>query len=94
MDIKAIREFINRHPDGVVIHMVDGTSYDIPHRDWVWFTPATDMPESRVGRFATSFYVAVEGVGSLVNALLVTKVVPKKLKTQSETRPSGRRKAG
>lgn len=77
MDIKSIREFINRSPDGVTIRMVDGTVYDVPHRDWVWFTPATDMPESKVGRFATSFFVSVEGVGHLVNALLVSEVVPR-----------------
>jgi hypothetical protein len=92
MDIKAIREFINRHPEGVVIHMVDGSTYDIPHRDWVWFTPATDMSEAKVGRFSTSFYVAVDGVGSLVNALLVTKVVPRK--PQREAKTSNRRRAG
>lgn len=76
MDIRAIREFVNSHAEGVRIRMVDGTEYDVPHRDYIWFTPATEMPETKVGRFATSFYVSVEGVGRLVNALLVAAVEP------------------
>ena len=67
---------VNESPKGVIIKMIDGTLYSVPHRDWVWFTPATEMPESRVGRFATSFYVAVDGIGHLVNALLVAEITP------------------
>lgn len=73
MNISAIREFVNTHPEGILIRMVDGTKYEIPHRDFVWFTPYSGDPASR---FATSFYVAYEGVGRLVNALLVAEVTP------------------
>ena len=76
MDIRAIREFISTHPTGVVIRMGDGTEYGVPHPDWVWVTRATEMPESKVGRFATSFYVSVNGIGRLINALLIAEVVP------------------
>lgn len=88
MEIRAIREFISTHPAGVTIRMVDGTEYAIPHRDWVWFTPATEMSESKVGRFATSFYVSVNGVGRLINALLVAEVVP------IRKNPKGRKRKG
>lgn len=76
MNIIAIREFVNDHPQGVVIRMVDGREYTIPHRDYVWFTPSS----GKLGAaFATSFYVAHEGVGRLVNAFLVAEVQPLKV---------------
>jgi hypothetical protein len=78
MDPRALKEFVNTHPDGVVIRMIDGTEYEIPHRDFIWFTPGFLQPESRVGRLSTCFYVSHEGVGRLVNALLVAEVVPMK----------------
>lgn len=76
MDIRALKEYISDHPEGVLIRMVDGTVYPVPHRDYVWFTPAADAPANRGTRLATSFYVSVEGVGKLVNALLVADVGP------------------
>lgn len=76
MDIRAVREFINTHPDGVTLRMVDGTEYRVPHRDWVWATPPTRSSTGKNVQFATSFYLAVDGVGRLVNALLVSEVVP------------------
>lgn len=76
MDIRAIKEFVSDHPEGVVIRMVDGSSYTIPHRDYIWFTPAADSPANRGTRYATSFYVSVDGVGKLVNAMLVAEVHP------------------
>lgn len=76
MDANALRQFVSDHPEGVVLRMVDGKEYRIPHRDYVWFTPAYGQPESRVGRFSTSFYVSEEGVGKLVNPVLVAEVMP------------------
>lgn len=78
MDAKALKEFVNDHPEGVLIRMVDGREFRVPHRDFIWFTPAYGQPESRVGRYSTAFFVAHEGVGRLLNALLVEEVAPLK----------------
>ena len=75
MNIAAIREFVNDNPNGVLIRMIDGTEYEIPHRDYVWFTPSSGRQGTM---FATSFYVAYKGVGRLVNALLIAEVLPLK----------------
>jgi hypothetical protein len=91
MDLNAIRQFVQDNPAGVVIRMVDGTEYPIPHRDHIWFTPHSDAPENRGTRLATSFYVSVDGVGKLVNAMVVREVVPMSVKP---SRSKGRRKAG
>lgn len=76
MDIRALRGFINTHPDGVILRMVDGAEYPVPHRDWVWFTPPTQSSTGKSVQFPSSFYLAVDGVGRLVNALLVAEVIP------------------
>lgn len=77
MELKAIREFVNNHPEGVLIRMVNGTEYEIPHRDYVWFVP-TGGGDGKANRVATSFYVSHDEVGRLVNALLVAEIVPMK----------------
>jgi hypothetical protein len=75
MDVNEIRDFVNDHPDGVEFTMIDGASYKLPHRDYIWFAPAS---ASRSGgpprRFATSFYLNIDGRTRLVNALLVKHV--------------------
>ena len=76
MEARALKAFVNDHPNGVVIRMVDGREYQVPHRDFVWFTPGFGESDGRTNRLSTSFYVAEEGVGRLVNALLVAEVVP------------------
>jgi len=76
MDARVLKQFVNDHPEGVRIRMVDGTEYVVPHRDFIWFTPAYGLSDAKAGRFATCFYVAEEGIGRLVNAGLVTEVVP------------------
>lgn len=91
MEISALRQFVSDHPEGVVIRMVDGKEYTIPHRDYIWFTPGYGQPESRVGRYATSFYVSEDGTGRLVNALLVAEVLPLK-KASNGQGPSGQSK--
>lgn len=78
MDCKALRIFVEDHPQGVVIEMIDGTRYRVPHRDFIWFTPAYGRAESRVGRLATSFWLhdGERDETRLVNAMLVKDVAP------------------
>lgn len=78
MDCKALRIFVEDHPQGVVIEMIDGTRYRVPHRDFIWFTPAYGRSESRVGRLATSFWLhdSERDETRLVNAMLVKDVAP------------------
>lgn len=78
MDTNAVRTFVSDHPDGVEIFMIDGTSYRVPHRDYVWFTPAYGKSESRVGRLATSFWLHDEKKDEtrLVNAMMVKEIRP------------------
>ncbi len=72
MDINAIRGFVNEHPEGVEFVMIDGTRHKIPHRDSIWFTPAgASQSGGPPRRFATSFYLNIDGRTRLVNALLV-----------------------
>jgi hypothetical protein len=74
MDLNSLKDFVNSHPGGVRIRMVDGTKYSLPHRDYIWFTPG--QGDSRVSRNATSFYLSDNGVARLVNALLIAEVSP------------------
>ncbi len=74
MDASSIRDFVNDNPDGVLIEMVDGTVYRVPHRDYIWFTPAGSPGPSGPRRFASSFYVHTDDVTRLVNALLVASI--------------------
>lgn len=77
MDLKALRDFIGDHPHGVRIHMVDGTVYRVPHRDYVWFTPSAG-PDPRGARAGTAFWLhdPDRDATRLVNAMLVKEVVP------------------
>lgn len=88
MDVNAIRDFINEHQDGVQIHMVDGTSYRVPHRDYVWFTPSARSGAGAPKRFATSFYLSLNGQTRLINALLVSHVRPIDSKNATKRRRS------
>lgn len=90
MELKAIREFVNDHPEGVVIRMVNGTEYEIPHRDYVWFVPAGGS-DGKPSRAATSFYISHDEVGRLVNALLVSEIVP--MKRNGKSQSGGRKKS-
>lgn len=78
-DAKAIKEYVEKHPEGVRIRMIDGAAYDIPHRDFVWFFPGFGENERSVAsRWATHFFVAdAENEDYLVvNAMLVKDVAP------------------
>lgn len=79
MELDAIRNFIRDHPDGVLIRMVDGQEYPIPHRDWISFGPVQKTLSGKEVVRGTSFLIFEEpgGVSSmrLVNALLVKEVV-------------------
>lgn len=94
MDTRAVRTFINDHPDGVIIRMIDGTVFEVPHRDYVWFTPAFGEPESRVGRLSTSFWLHdhERDETRLVNALLVRDISPLK-RIGHGRKGSGRKKS-
>lgn len=90
MELKAIREFVNDHPEGVIIRMVNGMEYEIPHRDYVWFVP-TGGTDGKASRVATSFYISHDEVGRLVNALLVAEIVP--MKRNGKSHGGGRKKS-
>lgn len=57
MNVEAIRSFMDGHPDGIVVEMVDGKQFKIPHRDYVSFGPPRDVPGANRGRYATAFIV-------------------------------------
>lgn len=78
MNANDIRRIINEHPEGVLIKMVDGTKYKVPHRDWVWLTPAFGGEESRFGRFSSCFGVYDGDSLRWVNSLLVAEISPMK----------------
>ncbi len=94
MDTRAVKAFVNDNPDGVVIRMVDGTTYRVPHRDYIWFTPAFGEPESRVGRLGTAFWLhdIDRQDTKLVNSLLIKSI--EKLKRNGHAKKARRRKAG
>lgn len=77
MDAQAVRTFVNEHLEGVEIRTIDGTAYRIPHRDYVWFTPAFGQSKRRVGRLAKSFWLhdTEHEQARLINALVV-EIVP------------------
>lgn len=79
MELEAIRKFVQDHPEGAVISMIDGTRYRIPHRDYVSFGAPKEMLSGKKAITGTSFLVFETGeVASmrLVNALLVKDVYP------------------
>ena len=81
MELEAIRKYMQDHPDGMKIRMADGTTYDIPHRDWVSFGPPQKTITGKEMIKGTSFMIFEEaGVGmtamKLLNALLVIELSP------------------
>lgn len=87
MNIDALRSFVHEHPDGVRLRMIDGREFDIPHRDYASFGP----PRA-VGRAPGTSFVLwdEEGGFRLLNALLVSEVVP--LKSNGHAGGKGGRK--
>lgn len=78
MDSQAIRQFFNEHSDGVQITMIDGTVYRLPHRDYLWLTPAFGKDAQRIGRLATYFWLHDPDTDEtkLVNSMLVKELAP------------------
>lgn len=74
MDLKSIRDYVNSHPGGVTIRMVDGTVNRVPHRDYIWLGPRPEERSLR-GTHSTSFIVhTVNDEMRLINALLVAEI--------------------
>ncbi len=90
MDAKAIGTFVSEHPNGVEIHMIDGSFCHVPHRDYLWFTPAYGGSESKIGRLATSLWLhdPDRDETRLVNALLVKEILP--LQSNGKEKRKGR----
>src|SRR2546423_1287073 len=79
MDIEAIRQFLDEHPQGIRVRMIDGTEYRIPHRDYMALGPPRNLAGGGRGRSATSFIVydiSDDLRLRLVNSLLVADVSP------------------
>ncbi len=74
MDLESIRQFVQQNPEGVVVRMVDGRVYEIPHRDYITFGPERTTASARRGPHATTFIVWEGDAFFLVNALLVAEV--------------------
>ncbi|MBY0312524.1 MAG: hypothetical protein K2W85_10670 [Phycisphaerales bacterium] len=93
MDAKAIRTFIEEHPGGIAVLMIDGTVYRVPGRDWLWLTPDFSGATTKSPRPATSFYLFDEDAGHLrlVNSMLVKELQP--LKSNGNKKGKGRRKS-
>lgn len=76
MDPTTLKTFVDEHPEGVAIRMVDGKVYRIPHRDYIWFVPSHDQHKSKVRRYSAAFWLhdVEEETNRLVNAVLVREV--------------------
>ncbi len=74
MDVRALKKFVEDHPEGVRIRMVDGREFKVPHRDYVSFNPGPDSPEGRRAPYGTAFFVWKDEVPHLLNDLLVEEV--------------------
>jgi len=73
MDLASLQKFVKEHPEGVLIRMVDGTEFRVPHRDYITLGPPPEHRTPRTPHY-TSFLVW-DGEGHrLVNALLVADV--------------------
>jgi hypothetical protein len=79
MELEAIRKMVQEHPEGVIIRLVNGTEFKIPHRDYLSFGAPREMLNGKKATTGSSFIVFEHGdVASmrLVNALLVSEVLP------------------
>jgi hypothetical protein len=77
MDLASLQKFVKEHPEGVLIRMVDGTKYRVPHRDYITLGPPSEERSPR-SPHRTSFLVWDGDGHALVNALLVADVSPLK----------------
>jgi hypothetical protein len=79
MELEAIRRFVQDHPDGVVIRMIDGERLVAPHRDFISFGAPKELLSGRQAVRGTSFLFFETGAVAsmrLVNAMLVKDVLP------------------
>ncbi len=79
MDIESIRQIVSANPQGVRIVMIDGTKYDVRHRDFIALGPGTDsgLSARRVAsRTSFALYEAGGVPFRIVNATLVNEVIP------------------
>jgi hypothetical protein len=96
MNVEAIRHFMDEHPDGIVVRMVDGSEFKIPHRDYVSFGPPRDTPAANRGRYATAFIVYDIDDDlrmRMVNALLVKDLQAWERGKNGSSRSGGRKKS-
>lgn len=79
MDLGSVRHIVNGNPQGVIIRMIDGTEYRLPHRDYITLGAP---PEEKSQRSAhkTVFVIELDDGFHLVNALLVKEIVPLPIK--------------
>lgn len=75
MDLASVRKIVNESPHGVIVRMIDGMEYRLPHRDFVNLGPPPEVRSPR-SPHATSFFVWEDDGARLVNALLVKEIVP------------------
>ncbi|MEK6702879.1 MAG: hypothetical protein AABZ53_11485 [Planctomycetota bacterium] len=82
MELERIRQSLHEHPSGIAIQMVNGTEYHVPHHDRITFGPLREKSDGeRVAVGSTFLVFETDDFESmkLVNALLVSEVVPLKL---------------
>ncbi len=91
MKASDVREFIETHPEGVTIRMIDGSKYKVPNREWVWLIPPFGGSRSRFGKYATLFGVYHDDALRWVDSSLVDDIVPLE-KNKRGKKPGGRRK--
>ncbi len=96
MDAKSVRMMVNENTKGVLIRMIDGTEFHIPHRDYVWFTPNFEGGETRLSRPSTSFWLhdAKSRETRLINALMIKEIVPLKQNSNGHGKAGKSKKKG
>ncbi len=97
MELEAIRKYMQDHPGWMTIRMADGSTYDIPHRDWISFGPPQKTITGKEVIRGTSFLIferAGEGMSAmkLQNASLVVELSPILKHGRGQAGPRGRRK--
>jgi hypothetical protein len=81
MELEVIHKFVQDHPQGIVICMIDGERIKIPHRDFITFGPTKESSAGkRVAKGTTFIVFEGDSLASmrLLNALLVKDVRPLK----------------
>jgi len=74
MDVAAIKNYLNDHPEGIRIRMIDGHEYRIPHRDFILFLGRDPDNPSRPSRITTNFSNSHPEGSRMINTLLIAEV--------------------